>query len=84
MRTIQHGSRCLKQSRLERRSTTTRRTIERSRTSWGAPLNTEQRPLDIAISSSIAFLLEEFDGKPLARRLIAAYIVGQPLNARFY
>jgi hypothetical protein len=29
-------------------------------------------------------LLEEFDGKPLMGQLVAAYIVGQPLDAAFY
>ena len=29
-------------------------------------------------------LLEEFDGKPLLGQLVAAYIVGQPLDAAFY
>lgn len=29
-------------------------------------------------------LYEEFDGKPLARRLVAAYLMGQPVNAAFF
>ena len=29
-------------------------------------------------------LLEEFDGKPLARQLVAAYVIGQPLAANFF
>jgi hypothetical protein len=29
-------------------------------------------------------LLEEFDGKPLAKQLVAAYVIGQPLAADFF